>query len=84
MFFILSKIFWTVVMPLNAIALLALAGLAVSWKWARAGRLLLTVDQQAAEQGFQGIALAMKLIKGEPAPEILLIDTRLVTAESVK
>ena len=50
----------------------------------KAGRLMLTVDQQAAEQGFQGIALAMKLIKGESAPEILLIDTRLVTAESVK
>jgi len=50
----------------------------------KAGRLLVTVDQQAAEQGFQGVALAMRLIKGESVPEILLIDTRLVTAESVK
>ena len=50
----------------------------------RAGRLLVTVDQQAAEQGFQGVALAMRLLKGESVPEILLIDTRLVTAESLK
>ncbi len=50
----------------------------------KAGRLMVTVDQQAAEQGFQGVALAVRLIKGESAPEIMLIDTRLVTAESIK
>ena len=50
----------------------------------KAGRLLVTVDQQAAEQGFQGVALAMRRIRGESVPEILLIDTRLVSSESVK
>ena len=48
------------------------------------GRLMVTVDQQAAKQGFKGIALAERLLKGESAPEALFIDTRLVTAESVK
>jgi ribose transport system substrate-binding protein len=46
----------------------------------KAGRLAVTVDQQAAEQGFQGVALAMRLLKGETVPEQMLIDTRLVTA----
>jgi len=50
----------------------------------KAGNLILTVDQQAAEQGFQGIALAMRLLKGESVPEVLLIETRLVTSETVK
>ena len=50
----------------------------------KAGRLMVTVDQQAAEQGFQGVVLAMRILKGESVPEILLIDTRLVTSESVK
>lgn len=49
-----------------------------------AGRLMVTVDQQAAEQGFQGVFLAMRLIKGEPVAEVLLIDTKLVTSASVK
>ena len=49
-----------------------------------AGRLAVTVDQQAAEQGFQGVALAMRLLKGERVPEVMLIDTRLVTATSHK
>jgi len=50
----------------------------------KVGRLAVTVDQQAAEQGFQGIALAMRLLKGEQVPDVLLIDTRLITAETVK
>jgi len=50
----------------------------------KAGRLAVTVDQQAAEQGFQGIALAMRLLKGDTVSEVLLIDTRLVTSETVK
>jgi len=50
----------------------------------KAGRLAVTVDQQAAEQGFQGVALAMRLIKGDTVADVLLIDTRLVTAETVK
>jgi len=50
----------------------------------KAGNLLVTVDQQAGEQGFQGIALAMRLLKGESVPEVLLIETRLITAETAK
>lgn len=50
----------------------------------RAGRLVATVDQQAAEQGFQGVVLAARLLKGESVPDVMLIDTRLITAESLK
>lgn len=50
----------------------------------KAGRMACTVDQQAAEQGFQGVALAMRLLKGENVPGQVLIDTRLVTATSLK
>jgi len=50
----------------------------------KAGRMACTVDQQAAEQGYQGIAIAMRLLKGESVPGQVLIDTRLVTADSLK
>jgi len=50
----------------------------------KAGRLAVTVDQQAAEQGYQGVMLAMRSIRGDPMPEVTLIDTRLVTAEGLK
>ena len=49
----------------------------------RAGRLAVTVDQQAAEQGFQGVLLATRLIKGDAVPALMLIDTRLVTRASL-
>jgi ribose transport system substrate-binding protein len=48
------------------------------------GRLAVTVDQQAAEQGYQGVLLAMRAIRGDALPEVTLIDTRLVTAEGLK
>jgi ribose transport system substrate-binding protein len=50
----------------------------------KAGRLAVTVDQQAAEQGYQGVVLAMRAIRGDAVPEVTLIDTRLVTAEGLK
>lgn len=50
----------------------------------KAGRLTVTVDQQAAEQGYQGIVLAKRLLDKESVPEVMLIDTRLITAASVK
>ena len=50
----------------------------------KAGRLAATVDQQAAEQGYQGVALAMRLLKNESVPEVMLIDTRLITAATQK
>jgi len=49
----------------------------------KAGRLATTVDQQAGEQGYQGIQLAIRLLKGERVPEIMMIDTRLITADSL-
>lgn len=45
-----------------------------------AGRLMVTVDQQAAEQGYQGVATALRLLAGKAVPDELLIDSRLVTA----
>jgi len=48
----------------------------------KAGRMAATVDQQAAEQGYQGIALANRLSQGSTVPAITLIDTRLITANS--
>lgn len=50
----------------------------------KAGRLAVTVDQQAAEQGFQGVMLATRLLKGESVPALMLIDPRLITAATVK
>ncbi len=50
----------------------------------KAGRMSATVDQQAAEQGYQGVAMALQLIKGATAPALTLIDTRLVTAVDLK
>ena len=47
----------------------------------KSGHLLATIDQQAAEQGYQGIALANRLAHGSTVPEVTLIDTRLVTAK---
>jgi ribose transport system substrate-binding protein len=43
-----------------------------------------TVDQQAAEQGYQGVALALRLIKGEKVPPVTMIETRLITAAGLK
>jgi ribose transport system substrate-binding protein len=45
----------------------------------KAGQLAVTVDQQAGEQGFQGVSLAVRLLHGETVPDVMLIDTRLVT-----
>jgi ribose transport system substrate-binding protein len=49
----------------------------------KAGQLAVTVNQQAGEQGFQGVALAVRLLHGESVPDVSLIDTRLVTRESM-
>jgi ribose transport system substrate-binding protein len=49
----------------------------------KAGSLAVTVNQQAAEQGFQGVALAVRLLHGESVPDVMLIDTRLVTRNSL-
>lgn len=43
------------------------------------GRMVATVDQQAAEQGYQGISLALKLLKGQAVPNETTIDTKLIS-----
>lgn len=48
----------------------------------KGGHMLATIDQQAAEQGYQGVALALRLIQGSKVPNITLIDTKLITADS--
>ncbi len=50
----------------------------------KAGRLMATVDQQAAEQGYQGIVLALRLLKNENVSEVMIIETRLITALALK
>ncbi|GAB4402594.1 MAG: sugar ABC transporter substrate-binding protein [Rhodoferax sp.] len=49
----------------------------------RAGALVATVDQQAAEQGYQGVVQAYRLLQGQPVPPLTLIETRLVTAQTL-
>jgi ribose transport system substrate-binding protein len=49
----------------------------------KTGQLAVTVNQQAGEQGFQGVALAVRLLHGERVPDVMLIDTRLVTRKSL-
>lgn len=50
----------------------------------RKGRLGATVDQQAAEQGFQSVVLAHRLLQGEKVPLVTLIDARLITAATLR
>jgi ribose transport system substrate-binding protein len=50
----------------------------------RTGHLAATVDQQAAEQGYQGVALALRSIHGEKVPAVTLIATRLMTSADLK
>lgn len=49
----------------------------------RSGRMAATVDQQAAEQGYQGVALALRLIQGEEVPATTLVETRLISASNL-
>jgi ribose transport system substrate-binding protein len=46
----------------------------------QSGRMYATVDQQAAEQGYQGVAMALRMIKGEKPTPVTMIDTRVVSA----
>ena len=46
----------------------------------KAGRMLATIDQQASEQGYQGVALAIRLTQGTTVPTMTTIDTKLMTA----
>jgi ribose transport system substrate-binding protein len=50
----------------------------------KAGHIAATVDQQAAEQGYRGVALALRLVKGQPVAPVTIIETRLITAAELK
>lgn len=50
----------------------------------RAGRLAVTVDQQAAEQGYQGIATAVHMLHGDAVPSRISVNTALVTASTLQ
>jgi ribose transport system substrate-binding protein len=50
----------------------------------KAGHLAGTIDQQASEQGYQGVALAVKLLLGTAVPVNTTIDTLLVSAETLR
>jgi ribose transport system substrate-binding protein len=45
------------------------------------GTMAATIDQQAAEQGYQGVALAMRALHGEKLPAVVTVDAHLVTAK---
>ncbi len=46
------------------------------------GTMAATIDQQAALQGYQGVALAVRILKGESVPALATIDSHLVTADA--
>jgi len=69
--------------PRQGVKVAAYDALAEAVAEVKAGRLAVTVDQQAAEQGYQGVVLASRLLKGEEVPALMLIDTRLVTAAGI-
>jgi ribose transport system substrate-binding protein len=48
------------------------------------GQMTGTVDQQAAQQGYQGVMTALKLLRGEPVPQEVLVESKLVTAGDLK
>jgi len=50
----------------------------------RAGELEVTIDQQAAAQGYMGVEYALKALAGETLPPETLLDALVVTAESLK
>jgi ribose transport system substrate-binding protein len=50
----------------------------------KAGKLVATVDQQADVQGYQGVLFALRELKGEKLPDILLVDTKIVNAGTIK
>lgn len=50
----------------------------------RSGQMAATVDQRAARQGYLGVISALKLLRGEAVPDVVLVDTALITADSLK
>lgn len=50
----------------------------------RTGDLAVTVDQQPAQQGYQGIMTAVKLLRGEAVANDVRVEARLLTSEQLK
>jgi ribose transport system substrate-binding protein len=50
----------------------------------RAGQLAATVDQQAAQQGYLGIKTALQMLAGEAPAMQINVDSKLVTAQTLK
>ena len=50
----------------------------------RAGHMAVTVDQQASQQGYLGVVSALKLLRGEGVPQVVLIETQLVNARELQ
>jgi ribose transport system substrate-binding protein len=48
----------------------------------KSGTMAVTLDQQAAEQGYQGVALAVRALKHESVPATLTVESHLVTANA--
>ena len=49
----------------------------------KAGKMLCTIDQQPAQQGYLGIQAAVKALHGEPLPDEILLDVLLISQENV-
>jgi ribose transport system substrate-binding protein len=47
------------------------------------GKLAVTVDQQAAVQGYTGVRLAVEMLDGKPQPAETLVDIQLVNRETL-
>lgn len=50
----------------------------------RAGDMVVTVDQLAARQGYIGVISALKLLHGEAVPNVVMVDTALISASTLK
>lgn len=50
----------------------------------RAGSMAVTVDQQSAQQGYQGVMTALKLMRGEAVESVVRVEARLLTRDALK
>lgn len=45
------------------------------------GKLVATIDQQAAQQGYLGVRYAVQALQGQDLPQEILVDVRVITAD---
>jgi ribose transport system substrate-binding protein len=50
----------------------------------RTGALAVTIDQQAAEQGYQGVQAAVRALAGEKLPAETMVDVRVVSIDDLQ